>query len=382
MASRTLTGRESGTVSAAEQRPLTICLIGGIYGKNGAYRATIRMTPETVLESGLKGRGHRVVTLGHRDTVDFGDVDIFHVHHLGLAALRIASHDSGAAFVYTSHDGPAMAGLPAGFSRRLAAQFVMSRADAVVALSEAESAFQRKTYSLDGAAHVVISNGIASDVYTYGRSNPAGQGRPWRLLCVAQLVKLKRVDLLVRALALLPADLELDLVYQTDPLKPELEKLAEEGGLKERVHFLGPKSPSELCGLYQSADLFVLPSAAESLPSVIVEAMLCGTPVVATDVGGIRGQLGGYGVLVQPGCMEELAAAIRRVLEHYGEFAEKSEAMSRYAQQRFSIETMVERHLELYRSLLEKKGSPRRNRLLLRPLNIAAKIGVSLLCKT
>jgi glycosyltransferase involved in cell wall biosynthesis len=115
--------------------------------------------------------------------------------------------------------------------------------------------------------------------------------------------------------------------------------------------------------MYQRADVFVLPSAGEALPSVVTEAMLCGTPVVATDVGGVREQLHGYGLCVQPGRPDELAAAIACVLDHYKQFAAQSEPASAYARQRFTIDAMVDRHLELYADLLDKKGPRRRHTL-------------------
>jgi glycosyltransferase involved in cell wall biosynthesis len=134
--------------------------------------------------------------------------------------------------------------------------------------------------------------------------------------------------------------------------------------------------------LYQRADAFVLPSAGEALPSVVTEAMLCGTPVIATDVGGVREQLHGYGLCVPPGRPDELAAAITCVLDHYEQFAAQSESASAYAKQQFAIETMVDRHLELYADLLEKKGPRRRHTPFRVPLNTVLKMGVSLICTT
>ena len=77
----------------------------------------------------------------------------------------------------------------------------MSRADAVVALSKAEANFQQRNYQLAGAMHTVIPNGIDATNYTYARNNAAGKGRPWQLLYVGQLIALKNVDVLLRALA-------------------------------------------------------------------------------------------------------------------------------------------------------------------------------------
>jgi glycosyltransferase involved in cell wall biosynthesis len=266
--------------------------------------------------------------------------------------------------------------------RLLATRFVMSRADAVVALSKSEADFQQRNYQLAGALHTVIPNGIDPANYSYARNNAAGKGRPWRLLYVGQLTALKNVDVLLRALLQVKQPVELELVYHNSALEIPLRKLALELGLNERVRFLGPKTPRELAAIYQRADIFVLPSAGEALPSVVTEAMLCGTPVIATDVGGVREQLHGYGLCVPPGRPDELAAAITCVLDHYDQFAAQCETASAYAKQQFSIEAMVDRHLELYADLLEKKGGRRRHTPFRIPVNAMLKMGVSLICAT
>jgi glycosyltransferase involved in cell wall biosynthesis len=360
---------------------MRIGLIGGIYGKDDSYRRAVHVTLETNLETGFRAQGHQVKTLSHYETIHAEDLDVVHVHHLSYGALRMATDRTHVPFVYTSHDGPAMSGL-LSVSRAHAARLVFSRADAVVASSQSEACFQQRAYPLDGAMHSVIPNGIRTEHYQYGRRNSAGRGQPWQLLFVGQLIQEKRVDLLVRALALLAVPTELSLIYQTRVLESSLRELARQSGVAERVHFLGPRSPAELNALYQSSDLFVLPSAADALPSVITEALLCGTPVVATDVGGIRDQLNGYGRVVTPGSAEELAGAIQHVLEHYAEFASQGEAMSRYARESFSTESVARRHLELYEALIDQKKPRRRQSISRVPLNVMLRMGVNLLCPT
>jgi teichuronic acid biosynthesis glycosyltransferase TuaC len=360
---------------------MRIALIGGIYGKNEAFRSTLRSTPETSLEHGFKARGHEAVTFSHYTRFDARRFDVIHVHHLSYGATRVAADNSDAAFVYTSHDLLAMVGM-LGRCRRIAARFVMSRADAVVALSRAEADLQRGSYPLTGALHKVIPNGIDVANYTYARNNLAGKDSPWQLLYAGQLIALKNVDVLLRALVLIKQTTELALVYHNSALEIPLRKLAADLGLTSKVHFVGPKSPQELAAFYQCADVLVLPSAAEALPSVVAEAMICGTPVVATDVGGVREQLGGYGVCVPPGRPDELATAISYLLDHYEQFAARSATASAYAKGQFSIENMVDRHLELYASLAGQRRPRRRHTGLRAPVNAVLKMGVSLLCAT
>jgi glycosyltransferase involved in cell wall biosynthesis len=361
---------------------MKIVLVGGIYGKDASFRRNLQVTPETLLEQGLMVRGHEVTTFSHYAAIDAKQFDVVHVHHLSYGATRMATDSSDTPFVYTSHHGAAMAGTSSGLCRQIAARFVISRADAVVALSKSEADFQQRSYPLAGAIHAVIPTGIDSMTYSYARNNAAGRGQPWQLLYVGQLIALKNVDVLLRALARIQQPVELELVYHNSTLEIPLRKLAVELGLSERVRFLGPKSSQELAAIYHRADVFVLPSAGEALPSVVTEAMLCGTPVVAADVGGVREQLGGYGLCVSRGRTDELAAAITFMLDHYEQFAARSEAARAYARQQFSIESMVDRHLELYADLLNQKGSRRRHTPFRIPVNAILKMGVSLICAT
>ena len=87
-------------------------------------------------------------------------------------------------------------------------------------------------------------------------------------------------------------------------------------GLADRIDFrsyvaFGP----ELLALYRTAHVFVHVSLSEGMPKVLIEALACATPIVATDVGGVRAALddGRAGLLVPPDDLEALVAALRRI---------------------------------------------------------------------
>jgi glycosyltransferase involved in cell wall biosynthesis len=143
----------------------------------------------------------------------------------------------------------------------------------------------------------VIPNGIDETVFGYVPPR-ADRGEPWRLLYVGQLIPVKGLDYLVDALAILQrrCSVGLDLVYQVDTRLPALKARVDALRISG-VRFLGNRSPSELAEIYAACDLLVLPSVSEALPSVISEAMLVGRPVVASDVGGIKDQIGRVGEL-------------------------------------------------------------------------------------
>jgi len=110
---------------------------------------------------------------------------------------------------------------------------------------------------------------------------PTIQGR--FLLSVGDLTQRKRMDILLRALPLLPADLRLVIVGR-GPRKAEFERLAAELGLGERATFLDYVSESRLRSLQRTASVAVLVSEREGLPTSLIEAVSEGTPAFYATV--------------------------------------------------------------------------------------------------
>jgi glycosyltransferase involved in cell wall biosynthesis len=100
------------------------------------------------------------------------------------------------------------------------------------------------------------------------------------------------------------------------PLEADLRKTVIDAGLDDAVRLEGEQSPAEVARWMSAADLVCLPSVNEGVPNVLLEAMACGTPVVASDVGGIPEIVdpGACGYLVAPGDPRELADALERAL--------------------------------------------------------------------
>jgi rhamnosyl/mannosyltransferase len=208
---------------------------------------------------------------------------------------------------------------------------------------------------------VVIPNGIDSSTFSFVPPSAPLQG-PWRLLYVGQLARQKGVYDLLDALALLnpdrKAEFELQIVYHVAGEERGIRAHAKRLGLTN-VRFLGAKTPAELSRIYAHTHLLVMPSHREVLPAVITEAMLVGRPVVSTDVGAIREQLAGVGVIVRPRAPDELAQAIRSVVSDYPVHASCAAAASCSAQRRFSIDRMLNEHLALYQQVLEQAADQR-----------------------
>ncbi|MGX5098456.1 glycosyltransferase [Enterobacter cloacae] len=133
-------------------------------------------------------------------------------------------------------------------------------------------------------------------------------------------------------------------------LETELKALTSELGITDRVHWLGIKN--NVHEWLSAGDIFVMSSAWEGFPLVIVEAMAAERVVVATDCGGIREALGNNGFLVPPHSSAALAEAIITALNLSPEDARQMGSASRsHVEQHFSMSAITQKWLALYRSL-------------------------------
>src|SRR5262249_28248863 len=189
-------------------------------------------------------------------------------------------------------------------------------------------------------------------------SNGGARGRGG-ILFVGAVRPMKGVDVLLRALRILVdegTDARLSLIggayygrYQQEHAR--LLELTEELGLGDRVEFQGRKSLAELVKAIQESSLLVLPSRSESLGMVLVEALACGTPVVATRCGGPEDIVtDDVGKLVQPDDAPALAQAMAEVLARSNSY--DRHALRAHAIEAFGIESVSARYAEVYRDAL------------------------------
>ncbi len=137
-------------------------------------------------------------------------------------------------------------------------------------------------------------------------------------------------------------------------LRPQLEQQARDLGIAEAVTFLGPRHDVE--ALYPLFDLFVSSSLWEGLPTVILEAMAAGCPVVATAVAGTRELVadGRTGLLAPPDSPAQLAAAIVQMAEEPALAQAMAAEAKRFVTEQFSIEAVARQHEALYRALVSE----------------------------
>lgn len=237
----------------------------------------------------------------------------------GWAAVRLG-HAAGLPVVLQVHGSDILLLGEYAAKKRRTAEAVRA-ADGIVAVSH-DIARHLAELGADSAKVRVIHNGVDRAEFSPGDKDceRAALGLPSGervLLFVGNLVPVKAIDVLLRACAdpILATVRPRLLVVGEGPLRQSLERLAGELGIADRVRFAGSLPQSELARWYRAADVFVLPSHSEGVPNVLLEASACGTPWVASRVGGIP-EIAHLGVsrLVTPNSPAELAAAIRDAL--------------------------------------------------------------------
>lgn len=244
----------------------------------------------------------------------------------------------------------------------LARSLIFKMADSITVVNPKLFAELKDNQRIDFKKINCISMGVDINQFSYQRNLEKKDtlinnlSRPI-LLYVGILSKFKGLDYLIKAL---PAIIE--KFPQTNLVmiglgqdKEELEKLALNLNLKEKVFFLGSLPNEELPAYYQKADVFVLPSLSEGTPVTILEAMASGCPVVATEAGGIPYLIknGENGLLVKPQSSQELSRAIIEILSKpdlRDKFIKKAREI---VEDNYDWQIIANKHKLLYESLIK-----------------------------
>jgi glycosyltransferase involved in cell wall biosynthesis len=220
--------------------------------------------------------------------------------------------------------------MPHAWSRpyyRLLMAFSTRRARRIVAVSEATAADLARLYRVPPHKVSVVLEApdpslclpaSAAEQETLRRR--LGITAPF-LMSVGTRRPHKNQARLVRAFATVAGQIAHDLVFAgpaDERFPDEARRTAEEAGLQDRIHFLGWVSEADLRTLYALADLVALPSLVEGFGLPALEAMACGTPVLAADTSSLPEVVGDAGVLVDPYDEGALAQALVQLLRDPG----------------------------------------------------------------
>ncbi len=171
------------------------------------------------------------------------------------------------------------------------------------------------------------------------------------ILGLGTLQPRKNFDGLIRAFARLPAadDLHLVIVGSRGWMYEEMLALPARLGLEERVHFAGFVADADLPALYNLAAIFAFPSWYEGFGLPVLEAMACGTPVVAADNSSLPEVTGEAGLLVDAADLDALTGALVRLLSDR-ELRARLVVAGREQARQFTWEGAARQLLEVYRS--------------------------------
>ena len=200
----------------------------------------------------------------------------------------------------------------------------------------------------------VVRNGIAKSEF-----EPLDRvADPFDLLYLGELREAKGVDTLIDALSILRREHGLRLTLLavgSGPSEDELHRRTKEAGIWDSTTF---SPPAPIRSALARARIMVIPSKAESLPYVILEAAAAAQPMVATNVGGIPEIFGDLaGQLIPPSDAKVLADAIRAKVSEPDEVRRaKAEAVSQRIATGFDIEQMVDQGIAGYREALAVRG--------------------------
>jgi glycosyltransferase involved in cell wall biosynthesis len=289
------------------------------------------------LAPGPFGGGLAVPTLGQRP--------------LAIATLRRLRRTAAAAAIVIAHGSrtlPACAAALSGMdvplvyrnigdpeqwsntaARRARVRAYLRRADSVVALTPRAAASIQSRYGVAPERITVISIGVSAE-----RHHPIDAGSRQAARDTLGLTDDAQVAAIIGALS---AEKDVGLAIDATAELPQLHLVVTGGGPEddalrqraalrapERVHFTGRmRDPRPV---FAAADVVLLTSRTEGLPTVLVEAGMCELPVVATDVGYVDEivENGETGFLVDPGARDELVAAVTRVFDDRGELGKRA----------------------------------------------------------
>jgi glycosyltransferase involved in cell wall biosynthesis len=291
-----------------------------------AWRTTVLSISPRLLLAGLRAA---------RDT------DLTHVHsyHAGCGFAALSGFVRPVVFTPHYHGGghsPQAEAMHRGY--RFVGRMLFRAARAVICVSGAErDAIVRDFPSLAGRTHVV-PNGV--DTVAVRSAQPFA-GQPRTILSLGRLEPYKRVAVLLRALPAMPADIRLVVIGQGSQ-RGELQRLARELGVTNRVRFLGTIDTEEVHRWLRTASVLVSLSEHEAFGMAPVEAAAAGARVVLSDIPAHReitaNHLGAVSSLVDPdpaavaaAVIDQLAAADRAEIDvpDWGQIAAKTLAVYR-----------------------------------------------------
>ncbi|KGR90293.1 glycosyl transferase [Ureibacillus massiliensis 4400831 = CIP 108448 = CCUG 49529] len=259
------------------------------------------------------------------------DIGLTHCHYVfpsGLFSYRLKMK-YGIPYVVTAHGGDINKMAKKGGRIREYTNKILQNADHIIAVGEELASDIQRDFGVEESRISVMSMGIDRKVFYKPASKEETMKQvnmdPNRtnFLFVGNIIQEKGVEELISAFNQLdrnyPDQVALYCVGSTKDTA-FTERMKELAGASKNIHFIEPMPQNRLAEYFQAANVFVLPSYIEGLGLVALEAMSCGTPVIASDVGGLHYMLqDGAGVLVPPKDANALFMEFEKVVLNNGQ---------------------------------------------------------------
>ena len=296
-----------------------------------------------LLSLSMKAEIGRILDEGY----DFDAIDAHYFYPDGVAAVMAGRHFNKP--VVITARGTDINLIPQHRLPRRMIQWAASHAAGMITVCNALKD-EMVGLGIDGKRITPLRNGVDLQLFQPGDRTAlrATLGlSAFTLLSVGHLITRKGHEIPIQALPALP-EIRL-LIAGSGPERKNLEALAAELGVSERVTFLGAISQSALTNYYCAADALVLASSREGWANVLLESMACGTPVIASNVWGTPEVVASAeaGVLMPSRTAHGLVAAVTELRRHYP----SHEATRRYAE-RFSWDDTTRGQIRLFEKVI------------------------------
>jgi glycosyltransferase involved in cell wall biosynthesis len=282
-------------------------------------------------------------------------VDLLALHWLSYdtAALIAHAERAGVPFVFLNHFDNARFAAPQ-------TQKTIARAAAIGAISGLGLPNDLRDRCVN------LSDAVDTDFFMPEKAQPMSAPPGSLLLLPARIHAGKgHADLLEAARTLIARNPNIFIAFigavESESLQRELRASAEAMGLKDKILFVGEKSAEEMRAWYAISKIVVLPTYAEGLGRVLLEAQAMKTPVVAYDAGGVGEALlpNVTGYLVKKGSVSQLAEKIGILLDDDTARLRMGQRGREFVSRRFSVSALIQRHEAFYLSALSDRLSPR-----------------------
>lgn len=272
---------------------------------------------------------------------EFGVPDVVHAHFLdyGYMCSAVCRREC-VSFVLTDHTSD----YDCVCDISQYAKGIYAQANAVIAVSiDMKERIQKWT----GITPYVVHNMIELDIPDMVID---GKNSVFQFVSAGNLVSEKNYEILLKAFGQISNNQCELTIYGDGPEKLKLEKLTEELHLRDKIHFAGQVPRRVLLDAYSQYDAFVLVSKQETFGVAYLEALAQGLPVIATVNGGPKDFVNSEnGILTDPKSENDVAAALRHMMSHYGEYNRKR--FSEKIRHEFSADVLAENLIGIYSQL-------------------------------